>query len=80
MKEYEEVGKYTVTQATIDSYKQSIDLMYVITPTPFEATDADFSQYQTLIKRFAQEQISTKQLVNKLNELAYMIQAEDDMY
>jgi len=80
LKEYDEIGKYTVTQAMIDSYKQSTDLIYVITPTPFDANTPNGVQYQTLVKRFAQGQLSTRQFVDKLNELAYMVQAEDDLF
>ncbi len=80
LKEYDEIGKYSVTQAMIDSYKQSTDLIYVMTPSPFSAGTTSGIQYQTLMKRFAQGQISTKQFVDKLNELAYMVQTEDDLY
>ncbi len=80
MKEFEEVGKYSVTQGMIDSYQQSVDLIYVVTPTPFASGTTNATQYRTLMKRFAQEQITTKQFLDKLNELAYMVQAEDGVY
>lgn len=80
LKEYDEVGKYSITQGMIDSYKQSVDLIYVVTPTPFAAGTTNGTQYQTLMKRFAQGQITTKQFLDKLNELTYMVQAEDGIY
>lgn len=80
LKNYDEVGKYSVTQGMIDSYQQSTDLIYVTTPTPFAAGTPNGTQFQSLMKRFAQEQITTKEFLEKINELAYMVQAENDLY
>jgi len=80
LREYDEERKYSVTQGMIDSYKQSVDQIYVVTPSPFASGTTTGTQYQNLVKRFAQEQITTKQFLDKLNELAYMVQVEDGIY